>query len=192
MGPLRNSACGAAKPVVPHISGKPEPPPTFPVAKLSWGTVGTDTGSFQQLHTWLLADEPLWSQEMGWNKPPLGWGCPTQENGSKALALARFCIPPHPALPPACLLLPFSSHPLNPIQLRPDQGWVTRQKSQESPEPRTRIRNGKTESLCKRKLQSDVAFFFPPPLFLLPTQPSRPWQQLSGESFLIFHRCYKD
>ena len=98
MGPLRNSACGVAKPVVPHISGKLEPPPTFPVAKLSWGTVGTDTGSFQQLHTWLLADEPLWSQGMGWNKPPLGWGCPTQENGSKALALP---IQPSP-LPASC------------------------------------------------------------------------------------------
>ena len=110
--------------MVPHISGKPKPPPTSLVAKSSWGKVGTDAGTFQQLHTWLLVDEPLWSQETGWHKPLLGWGCPKQEDGSKALALARFGIP-HPALSTACLLLPFSSHPLNLIQLRPGQGWVT-------------------------------------------------------------------
>ena len=161
MGPLRNSDCGGAKPMVPHISGKPKPLPTSLVAKLSWGKVGTDAGTFQQLHTWLLVDEPLWSQGTEWHKPLFGWGCPKQEDGSKVLALARFCTPPHPTLPPACLLFPFSFHPLNPIQLQPDQGWVTRQKSQESPEPMTRIRNGEAESLCKRKLQPDVAFFFP-------------------------------
>ena len=153
-----------------HTSLANQSPPTSLVVNLSLGKC-RDSGeegcfhsfehasTFQRLHTWLLADEQLRLQGTGWQSH-----CLVGDAQSMQVALRLW---PWPGFAPHLPPLPFSPHPWNPIHLRPHQGWVTRGKSQESPEPMTRISSQEAESLCKQEATNRHGRFLLHPLLLL-------------------------